>query len=90
MISRVVVESAPVVLAGFSFPKVVALGLGIVSTQPLPINLVQIIGLQYSRADYALAWGSLDSVVQMAKHYVELGGDEWRVPMLCHGELCTI
>lgn len=53
-----------------AFPKVVALHLIIVPTQPLPVDLVQTVRHQHSRADYALSWGRLDLELDPTKHDV--------------------
>jgi hypothetical protein len=65
-----VVCSAVVASRGYAFSKVIALGLGVVSAQPLPIDLVEAIGLKNGSTDNSGSWRRFDHIIHVPKHDV--------------------
>lgn len=86
VVARVRVEGSPAEALGIALAKVVGLHLRVVTAQPLPVDLVQIVGLEDGAADDALAGSRLDLEVDAPKHYVPVGLEQGRVALLGHGE----
>ena len=76
-------------VGGVAFSVVVALGVGVVVADEFLVYFIQIVGLQYDAADYALAWGSFQPDLDFAEEYVELGLDGGGVAFLGDGEGST-
>lgn len=90
MVSHVIVKGTATIAAGIAFAKVVALHLVVVGSKPLPVDFVQIVGLQHGTAHDALSGGGLDRILHFAKHDVPAGLDQRTVPLLGDGEGRTI
>ena len=75
LIALVWAEGTTVIEVGLAFAKVVGLDLGVVSTQPLEVDLVQVIRLQNHAAHDTLSSGRLQRDIHSAKHDVE-GADD--------------
>ncbi len=67
------VKSTPVVGGGLALAEVVALGLVGVPTNPLPVNLVEIVRLQHGTADDSNPRSWLDLKFNVPKHDVPFG-----------------
>ena len=79
-----------VVAGGVSLAEVVGLNLSIVATQPFPIDLVQVIGLQHSAADDASSRSRLDGVFHLAKHDIPARLDQGPIAFLGDCECGTV
>lgn len=90
MVPGIVVEGAAAVRSRVSFAEVIALYLRVVSAQPLPVNLVQVIRLQNSAADDAGPWRRLDSKIHTAEHDVPARLNQRSITLLGDSEGCTI
>lgn len=86
VVARVSVEGSTTKALGISLAKVVGLDLRVVSAQPFPVDLVQVIGLEDGAADNAPSGSRLDLEVDAPKHYVPVGLEQGRVALLGHGE----
>lgn len=86
VVARVSVEGSTTKALGISLAKVVGLDLRVVSAQPFPVDLVQIVRLQDGAADNARAGSGLDHVLDVSEHDVEVGGDQRRIALLGDGE----
>lgn len=86
VVARVSVEGSTTKALGISLAKVVGLDLRVVSAQPFPVDLVQVIGLEDGAADNAPSGSRLDLEVDASKHNVPIGLDQGRIALLGHGE----
>lgn len=84
------VSGRAIIGRGVALSEEVALNMAIVGTQPFPINLVEIVGLQDEGADNTSAWGSLYLRLDLAKEDVFRGADRWRIGLLINGELGAV
>jgi len=80
------VKGAAVVCGGLAFSKVVGLDLVGIGTQPLPVNLVERVRLQYKAADNASSGRGLHDNLDLAEHNVPFGRELGCVTRLGHGE----
>lgn len=90
MVAKIVMESSSAVSLGVALAKIIGLDLVVVGTQPLPVNLVEIIGLQDGTADDAGAGSCLDFHIHSSEHDVPVGLQERAIALLGHGEDGTI
>lgn len=68
------VETAAVVGAVVTLAEVVGLDLGVVAANPLPVDLVEVVGLEDDGGDDTLAGGGLDLAVKLTEEDVVVGG----------------
>ena len=88
--SRDVVVDSTVVGRGVSLSEKVALDRSIRRTQPLPINLIQVIRFEDEAGDYTSARGSPDDRINFSEEDVFVAGDGGRVGGLVDCELSTV
>lgn len=81
---------ASVVSCSVTLGEVVRLELGIVSSQQLNVNLVQIVRHQEKRQDNAFAWGSLHQDLDTTEHDVEVQFDARIVSLFLKSELQAV
>lgn len=79
-----------VVGGGVTLAEVVGLDLGIVTTNPLPIDLVEVVGLKDGAGDNSLSLGSLDNNVDSAKEDVVVCSDGGGIALLVDSEQGTL
>lgn len=79
-------EAAAVVGGGIALGEVVGLGLGVVGTNPLPVDLVEVVGLEDDASDDALLGSSLHGDVDAAEEDVLVGHDGGGIGALGDGE----
>lgn len=84
------VERAAVVAGGVALAKVVGLNLGILAAEPLPVDLIQIIGLDNYTADDTGSGGSLHEDLGAAEEEIPRRLDSWGIALLVQGELSAI
>lgn len=84
------VVGTTVVGAGVTLAEVVGLDLGVVTTDPLPINLVEIIGLKDGAGHDTLALGGLDDDIDTTEEEVVVGADGGGVALLLNNEVGTL
>lgn len=85
-----VVVTAAVVARVVSFAVVVGLHLGGVVTDPFPVNLVQVVGLQDNTADNTTTLGHLDVSLDNTEEDKELGLQRGGVQLLLDGEFGSV
>lgn len=76
------VVGTTIVGSRIALAEVVGLHLGRVATNPLPINLVQIVGLQYETRDYSSTGCGLNLHVNLAEEDVLGAGDSRSIGLL--------
>ena len=84
------VVSTTVVSLSLTLGVVVGLNLSVVATNPLPIDLIEIIGLKHSGGNDTLSSSSLDLDVDTAEEDVLAGVDGRRVLVALDGEDSTV
>lgn len=80
-------ETATVVGRGVALAEVVGLDLGGIAAEPLPVDLVEVVGLQDEAGDDAGAGGDLDHGLDGTEEQVLGGGDGGGVGLRGNGEL---
>lgn len=66
------VKGSSVVSGRLALAEIVALNLSVVATQPFPVNLVEVVGLQDGTADDTRTWRRLHHELHTTKHDVEV------------------
>lgn len=84
------VEAATVVGGGITLAEVVGLNLGVITTEPLPINLIQISGLEDDRGDNTDTRGGLELDVETAEEDALVGSNGGGVGLLGDTEDGTV
>lgn len=88
--SRNGVVDGAVVGGGITLAEVVGLDLGVVTTNPLPIDLVEVVGLKDGAGDNSLALSGLDNDVDSAKEDVVVCSDGRSIALLVDNEPSTL
>jgi hypothetical protein len=79
-----------VIGSGISFSEEVALDRTICGTQPLPVDLVEVIRFEDEAGNYASARGSPDERVNLSEEDVFLTRDGWGIGGCVDGELSAV
>lgn len=82
--------STSVVRGGIALAEVVGLDLGGITTQPLPVDLVKIVGLEDEARNHTLADRGLDCHIDLAEEDVLVGANRRGISLLVDGEDGTI
>lgn len=83
------VDSA-VVGGGVTLAEIVGLDLGIVTTNPLPIDLVEVVGLKDGAGDNSLTLGGLDNDIHSTEEDVVVCPDGGSIALLVDNERSTL
>ena len=84
------VNRTTIVRVGVSFPEVVGLSFTGLRTDPLPVDLVEVVGLENDRGNDSTAGGRLHGDIQMSPHDVEIADNCWCVKLLLDTEDGTV
>lgn len=79
-----------VVGGGITLAEIVGLDLGVVTTNPFPIDLVEVVGLKDGAGDNSLALGGLDNDIHSAKENVVVCSDGGSIALLVDNERGTL
>lgn len=88
--ARYWVSSSTVVGGSVALSEEVGLNVCGISTDPLEINFIQILGLENETADNTGPWGSLHSDGDLSEEDVLVDSNGWCISLLADGELGTI
>lgn len=84
------VGSTTIVSGGVSLSEEVALDVTGISTNPLEINLIQILRLEDETADDTGTWGGLHGDGDLSEEDVLVDSDGWGIGLLADGKLGTV